>query len=182
MIAIANGLTGLRLVSIPLFAYWMSQASTETALPAAILITFAIGTDLLDGPVARRMGQATEFGRAFDHTTDFLFVTAGLTAGALRGAFPVLLPIVIAIAFAQYVMSSLGRVNGILYFFPLCGDLLARLGVFERLGLDILEPAVVWLSWTLVGSTLLSILDRARALSREARDSRVAGTEGQSPR
>ena len=191
---VANSLTGLRLLAVPVFAYWMALADAGAARAAALLLAAAIVTDVLDGPMARRAGRESGFGRAFDHGTDFLFVTAGLSAGVVRGVFPWLLPVLIAIAFVQYVldsywlrrerelrMSSLGRVNGVLYFFPLGGDLLGRLGVFRALGLELLEPAVWWLCWLLVATTLLSILDRALALSREARDSHAAGTAGRSP-
>lgn len=146
---------------------------------AAGAIVLAIVTDLLDGPVARRSGSASAAGRAFDHTSDFLFVTAGLVGGALRGAFPLLLPMLIAVAFAQYVvdsywlhrqrqlrMSALGRWNGILYFVPLCGDVLVRTGVLAALGLGVLAPLVPWIAWALVASTLLSIGDRVLAFSR----------------
>lgn len=194
MTAAANLLTGLRLVSAPVFAFYMAKPELGAAKIAAGLIVFAILSDLLDGRLARRSGSVTAFGRVFDHTTDFIFVTVGLCAGATRGEFPWALPLVIALAFSQYVvdsywlrrerelrMSSLGRLNGILYFFPLCGDLLARLGVFERLGLDILGPAVLWLAWALVATTLASIVDRALALTREGRDSLSARRADQSP-
>ena len=192
---VANLLTGLRLLAAPAFAFWMARGDTRSAAIAAALIVVAIASDLIDGPLARRMGAASAFGRAFDHTTDFVFISAGLCAGALRGAFPWLLPLSIAIAFGQYVvdsywlhrerelrMSALGRLNGTLYFFPLCGDLLSRLGVFSLLGLQILEPAVLWLAWSLVATTLLSIVDRALALTREGLDSLDARTTDQSPR
>lgn len=184
----ANLLTGLRLLAAPAFAFYMAQADSGSAQIAAVLISFAIVSDLLDGRLARRSGTASPFGRVFDHTADFVFVTAGLCAGALRGAFPWALPVLIAIAFGQYIvdsywfhrerqlrMSSLGRLNGILYFFPLCGDLLARLGVFEWLGLGLLQPATLWLAWLLVATTLISILDRGLALTREDRGSLGAG-------
>src|SRR5207302_11176960 len=108
-------------------------------------------------------GTASAAGGTFDHTVDFLFVTSGLAAGASRGAFPWLLPILVAIAFAQYVVDSywlhrdrrlrtsrLGRYNGILYFAPLGGDILIRLG------LTFLQPLLPILAWTLVDSTLIS--------------------------
>ena len=190
----ANLLTALRLLAAPAFAFYMAKSDSGSAQIAAVLIIYAIVSDLLDGRLARHSGSASAFGRAFDHTTDFIFVTAGLCAGAMRGVFPWALPALIAVAFGQYVvdsywfrrdrqlrMSRLGRSNGILYFFPLCGDLLARLGVFSRLGLDLLEPAVLWLAWLLVGTTLLSILDRALALTREGRGSPGAGRADRSP-
>jgi hypothetical protein len=92
---------------------------------------------------------------------------------------PFVLPVLIALAFAQYVldsyflhrrkalrMSRLGRRNGILYFVPLVVLALAWLprtptGVREALaGLGAVA------SWALVLSTLVSIADRALAVAK----------------
>ena len=164
----ANALTALRLVLIFPFAILMAGGGGgRAALALAIIFLVAIATDLLDGRVARRTNTATTFGGTFDHTTDFLFVMAGLIAGATRGAFPWVLPAIIATAFAQYFVDSrwlsrgaglrgsqLGRYNGILYFAPLGGDILVRLGVW------FLQPLVAVACWLLVVSTVVSIGQR----------------------
>jgi phosphatidylglycerophosphate synthase len=139
----------------------------------APLFAFAVLTDLLDGPLARRRGVVSPFGRLLDHAADFSFVSAGLWAAAWRGAVSVLLPVAIAIAFAQYAldsrflhpqpglrMSRIGRWNGILYFVPLGGVCLTDIGVP---GLELATHASAWL---LVASTALSIGDRLLAVAR----------------
>lgn len=168
---IAHAFTALRLLAVPPFAWSMSRADAEAAWIAAGLILLAIFTDLVDGRIARVLGTASAAGRAFDHGVDFTFVSAGLVGLALRGVVPWLLPILVAVAFAQYVvdstlvhrrrellMSSLGRWNGILYFVPPIGDVVARLL------LPALAPLVTLLAWLLVASTLASIADRLWAL------------------
>jgi phosphatidylglycerophosphate synthase len=172
---LAHLLTGARLALVGPFFWWMAQPDPRSAALAGGCLGLAIGSDLLDGPAARWQSSASPFGRLFDHATDCAFVVAGLCAVALRHALPWLLPVLVAAAFAQYVfdslwlararelrMSSLGRWNGILYFFPLGGDVLARLGV-PGLG-----QAVTALAWLLVASTLLSMADRARAPLRSS--------------
>ncbi len=163
----ANTLTTLRLILAIPFAWLMASGEPAHAALAALTLAAAIVTDLLDGVVARRRGTATAAGRAFDHGADFLFVVSGLTAGAVRGVFPWILPLLVTAAFAQYVIDSywvdqrrslrpsrLGRYNGILYFAPLGGDILVRLGLRF---LAPLQSAVVWL---LVASTALSMGER----------------------
>lgn len=143
------------------------------AIFASLLLAGAIATDILDGPLARRRGTVSAKSGTFDHTVDFLFVTGGLFAGALRGAFPWILPVLITAAFAQYVIDSywvhgqsrlrqsrLGRYNGILYFVPLCLDILIRMG------LRFLQPLLTLLVWMLVFSTLLSMGQRLMFRSR----------------
>ena len=72
-----------------------------------MLVTAAIVTDYYDGKVARRTGAASAGGMLFDHTTDFLFVTAGLAGAAWgTGRVPALLPALVVVAFSQYVLDS----------------------------------------------------------------------------
>jgi phosphatidylglycerophosphate synthase len=165
--AMANALTAVRLLLVIPFAVFMTYGDLRHAVFALLTIVVALATDFLDGPIARRTGTTSALGRTFDHTSDFLFVTCGLSAGALRGAFPWILPILIAAAFAQYVIDSylvhglsslrksqLGRYNGILYFVPLFMDILIRMG------LHFLHPLLTLLVWVLVLSTLVSIGQR----------------------
>ncbi len=163
----ASSLTAVRLFLVFPFAFLMAREDADSATFAALVIVAAITTDLLDGPIAKWRGTASLPGRTFDHTTDFLFVTSGLVAGATRGVIPWILPLLIAAAFAQYVIDSywfrqqselcmnrLGRYNGILYFVPLCGDVLIRMG------LSVLKPLLTPVVWILVVSTLLSMIQR----------------------
>lgn len=171
----ANLLSLLRLLLVLPFAVLVWLGGAANAALAAALFTVAIATDLADGPIARARGTESALGRALDHGADFLFVNGGLVAAASRGALPWLLPVLVAFAFAQYVvdsyllhrarelrMSSLGRWNGILYFVPLGGAILVELG------LDFLSQPTRWVAWALVLSTLASIADRALAALRPA--------------
>jgi CDP-diacylglycerol--glycerol-3-phosphate 3-phosphatidyltransferase len=172
----ANALTAARVLLALPFGFLMSRDGQRSAVLAALVLAVAITTDLLDGAVARRRGIATAAGGAFDHAADCFFVTSGLVGGAVRGAFPWILPVLVAAAFAQYVVdsywvhrgralrtSALGRYNGIFYFAPLGGDVLVRAG------LRALQPAVTVLVWTLVVSTVLSMGERLWAVTRPSR-------------
>jgi CDP-diacylglycerol--glycerol-3-phosphate 3-phosphatidyltransferase len=163
----ANALTALRLVLAVPFAFLMASGSARQAVLAGLTLVAAIATDLLDGPVARHRGTATAAGGAFDHAADFLFVASGLAAGATRGAFPWVFPVLVTAAFVQYVADSywierrrtlrpsrLGRYNGILYFLPLGGDILVRVGI------GALRPLLAVITWMLVVSTAVSMGQR----------------------
>lgn len=163
----ANLLTAVRLLLVIPFGVLMARADARAAALGAVVFMVAVASDLLDGRVARRLNTASPFGRAFDHSSDFLFVVSGLAGGATRGVFPWILPAVITLAFTQYVVDSywlhrerqlrgsrLGRYNGILYFVPLGGELLLRLG------LGFVQPLLPLIAWALVISTCLSIVDR----------------------
>jgi phosphatidylglycerophosphate synthase len=169
----ANALTAVRLaLALPLAA---ALARPELLAPMAVafLLGAAIASDYLDGPLARRMGTASAAGMLFDHSTDCLFVTAGLTGAAIAGAVTPLLPALIPFAFGQYVLDSylwhrqrqlrasfLGRWNGILYFVPLVLVAAARLP-FPAGFASLLRLAAGVLGYLLVASTVVSMIDRA---------------------
>ena len=170
----ANGLTAARLLAIGPSVWAIAAERWEIA---GILFTLSVLTDMLDGPLARRLGQASAAGGLFDHLTDALYVAACLAALAAAGYLNVWLPGLVLLAFVQYLLDSralagaelrtslLGRYNGIAYF-VLVGIPVLR----EALGLS--WPADVWiasLGWLLLASTLISMADRALALIRRYR-------------
>ena len=163
----ANAFTAVRLLLVVPFAFFMARGDERSAVFALIIWAVALGTDFLDGPIARRRATVTALSGTFDHASDFLFVVSGIFAGASRGAFPWILPICITAAFFQYVVDSywihrqvklrgskLGRYNGMLYFAPPCID------SFIRMGARFLQPLLTILVWALVLSTLISMGQR----------------------
>ena len=164
----ANALTALRLIAAPACAWAVLSGRPRSA---AALFAFAVASDLADGPLARRRGEASAFGGLFDHAVDAIFVTTLLGALAVRNAVTALLPILVVVAFVQYVLdsralggkrlrtSALGRVNGIAYF-ALAGTPLVR----DAIGLAWPDATfVTTFAWLLVATTLASIGDRAFA-------------------
>lgn len=187
----AHALTAVRLLLVFPFAATMVAPDSAHAAWAALILAAAIATDVLDGVIARRRGTASAGGRLFDHATDALFVTSGLAAGALRGAVPWILPALVGAAFAQYVVdsyaldrtgqlrpSALGRWNGLLYFVPLGGDILVRMGWSP------LRPVLTAVAWLLIASTVVSMGQRLRATlrMRRRRGASPAGGTGGRPR
>ncbi len=167
----ANALTLLRLLLAPLLVAAVLRG--EPAVATALFF-LAVATDFADGWVARRYGEVTPFGGFADHAVDATFVTAGTAALACNGVVPAILPALIALAFTQYaldsrvlassglVASQLGRWNGLAYYVLLATPLIR-----DTLALSWPSPALVRvLGWTLVVSTLLSMIDRLRLLAK----------------
>ncbi len=171
----AHLLTGIRLgLALPLAVAFARPDFLHAGL-VALLLAVALATDYADGIVARRRGTASPAGQLFDHATDCLFVTAGLTGAALAGAVPPALPVLVAVAFGQYVfdsyvvhrrkrlrMSTIGRWNGIGYFVPLVVIAVARLEAVPGLTAALLVAARLT-AYALIVSTIVSIADRATA-------------------
>ena len=168
---IPNLLSGSRLVLAPLAFYLIDNLMWRAA---AILVLVAVLTDLLDGYLARRLQLESHWGGLLDHSSDAFFVTVTLAALATQNLVSWLLPGIIIGAFFQYVVDSkailgqslraslLGRYNGIAYF------VLAGWPVMQN-GLN-LHPIddhwFYWVSWALLTSTAVSMLDRLLALRR----------------
>lgn len=173
MFTIPNLLSVTRGLCAPVFAlaiYWQSWHI------AIALFLYAIVSDLLDGPLARRAQQTSNFGGRLDHSADALFVFCGLTGFAVLGELTWVLALFQMIAFLEYAFfgaslgsslraSKLGRINGILYF-VIIGYLLflMKLEINSTAGLSVLLFA-----WALVITTFVSIALRmsARRSSRQ---------------
>jgi len=169
----ANALTAIRLLLVLPMAVALARPDLLAPWLVALLLCVAIASDYLDGPVARRAGTASSRGMLFDHTTDCLFVTGGLTGAAIAGSITAILPVLIPLAFGQYVIDSyvwlrqrqlrasfLGRWNGILYFVPIALVVGARLP-FPAAFASFLRLAASGLAYLLAASTVASIVDRA---------------------
>ncbi|MGE0483215.1 MAG: CDP-alcohol phosphatidyltransferase family protein [Gammaproteobacteria bacterium] len=99
----------------------------DVAWLSCTLYAWAVLSDVCDGRLARRRGEASELGTLLDHGADCLFVTLLIATAAARGLLPLALPVLIVFAFARYAWaarlgagtfrgSRLGRANGIGYF------------------------------------------------------------------
>ena len=99
---IPNGLTFLRLLAlIPVWLFILSENATlfwgflNNYQSAGFIGFFAILTDVIDGPIARKLNATTRFGWMFDHCTDKLYVPPFLYIMFRHITWPVLLPFIV---------------------------------------------------------------------------------------
>ncbi|MEX2495654.1 MAG: CDP-diacylglycerol--glycerol-3-phosphate 3-phosphatidyltransferase [Woeseia sp.] len=71
---LANTLTWIRIAAIPVIVYCFFSAFEYARPIAAVVFAIAAITDLLDGYVARRLGQTSRFGEFLDPVADKLMV------------------------------------------------------------------------------------------------------------
>jgi phosphatidylglycerophosphate synthase len=137
---------------------------------AAIATTgfvLAVASDVIDGRIARGRGEVSGFGTLLDHGADAFFVVTVCATAAGFGLVPTVLPCLIALAFTQYAWSAgrgapprasmLGRCNGIAYY------VVAGVAIATHHLLPVLVPVLTVMAWTLVTSSLISIVQRARS-------------------
>jgi CDP-diacylglycerol---glycerol-3-phosphate 3-phosphatidyltransferase len=83
---IANGLTGLRLVLVPVFVAMLVAGSPGWRIAAFAVFIVASFTDLLDGKIARQRGLITDFGKIADPIADKALTGAALVTLSAQGA------------------------------------------------------------------------------------------------
>jgi phosphatidylglycerophosphate synthase len=127
LLTLANALTCSRLLLLPLVI--AGVATRHGVLASGAMLVMWI-TDLLDGRLARRMGQASAFGKSLDSTVDFVLIyslfIAFYAAGRLATwQFAFLYLSMLAILLLQFAQAatggelaatSLGKVTGSLQY------------------------------------------------------------------
>ena len=82
---VPNVLTMIRLLLVPVFVALFVRGHEKAAL--AVFIAASL-TDMLDGMLARKLNQITDFGKLFDPLADKLMVLTALVCQACAGVFP----------------------------------------------------------------------------------------------
>lgn len=72
----ANKLTLLRVILVPLFMIFLLLDSTWAQVTALVIFVIASLTDMLDGKIARKYNQITNFGKFMDPLADKMLTTA----------------------------------------------------------------------------------------------------------
>jgi phosphatidylglycerophosphate synthase len=104
----------VRLVLTPLFLWTVAQAyhGGRAWVPGLLFVVIAF-SDVLDGLVARAVGQVSQAGRVFDHFTDVTFILSSLLLFVEQGAAPWWVPAAVGASFAVYAADSRSRQGGV---------------------------------------------------------------------
>lgn len=104
----ANKITMVRILMIPFFIYFALQNDKTSFIVALVLFCAASFTDFLDGYIARKYNQVTDFGKFVDPLADKLLVTAALLIFIEKGIFPAWM--VFIILAREFIITSLRNV------------------------------------------------------------------------
>jgi CDP-diacylglycerol--glycerol-3-phosphate 3-phosphatidyltransferase len=167
---LADKITSVRLMLVPIFCviYFFKGVWTVPALLAVFVI--AEITDLLDGKIARKRGETSDFGKLFDPFADtlvrityfFLFVLDGLLPAA---GLVIVLWREFSILFVRNLMLRKGitmgarwsgKVKAVAYMVAGAFSLLAS--CVRRLGIAPDVPFYGLFRWTGIGIFLVSIV------------------------
>ena len=162
---LANWLTIVRIVLIPVFVTLLVYDRVTTAL-----VTFVLAgiTDTLDGYIARTRGTKTRLGAFLDPLADKLLLTASFVTLTYR--FPQVLPFwvtavvlsrdALLVLVAALIMLTGGRVNPTPTMLGKTSTALQMVAVGTALlivaGVDVPGPLLAVLLWATAGLTLAS--------------------------
>ncbi|MDA9292935.1 CDP-alcohol phosphatidyltransferase family protein [bacterium] len=139
---VPNLFTLIRLLCLPWFLYLLFV--DENRAGAAWLLAVLGSTDWVDGFVARKFDQSSEFGKIFDPTVDRLLFIVSVTAIVIDGSIP--------IWFAVAVLVREVLVGGVIAFCTLFLHM-------ERFGVTWLGKCATFLLMGAVPSFLLGAAD-----------------------
>ncbi len=100
---IPNAITSLRLVALP---FLICSFSLELTFVVYALFLFSIGTDFLDGYVARKKKSASKFGSNLDASVDFLFISGMYSAFISKELYQPWILLLISLVFGQFVLTN----------------------------------------------------------------------------
>ncbi|HEX2153148.1 MAG TPA: CDP-alcohol phosphatidyltransferase family protein [Acidimicrobiia bacterium] len=86
ILTIPNAISFIRLLAIPYF-WWVLLAQERVGLAAGLIFLIG-GTDWVDGVLARRLDQVSEFGKLLDPVADRLMISSALIGGMIAGVVP----------------------------------------------------------------------------------------------
>ncbi len=104
---IPNVLTMIRLILIPVFVIVFFNVDESPKIAALCIFAAASLTDFLDGFLARKLNQITDFGKLFDPLADKVMVLTALICQAISGVFPW---VAIAIVLCKELYMVLGGI------------------------------------------------------------------------
>ena len=105
---IPNILTCIRVLLIPVFLVLAYQPSPKCALWALVVYIVACCTDFVDGYLARKWHQITDFGKFMDPVADKILVLAALMIFVEQGTVPGWAAVIIL--GREFIVSSLRMV------------------------------------------------------------------------
>jgi phosphatidylglycerophosphate synthase len=149
-------LTSLRVIILPHIFLFFNQGFTLAVY--ALFIT-AIGTDFLDGFLARKLKVTSNYGAYFDIIVDFIFIVSFFGFFINSGIYSNWILILISVTFFQFIISNLFLKRTI---YDPVGKIYGSL-LFAGIGITLLFDSQIahnFVTYGILTSTLASIICR----------------------
>lgn len=154
---IANQLTIVRVVAIPLYLLVLYINKDWSNVTATIIFIFAGVSDFLDGYIARKYNMVTDLGKILDPIADKILVAAALIALIdLDRLYWWIAVIMLARDFTMEALRNLAASKGIIIAAGIWGKLKTT---FQMVAIGMISFKNVWLgiNWYILGQILMYI-------------------------
>jgi len=157
---IANKLTMLRILLIPIFLGILYTGIPYKHYIAATVFVFAAITDVIDGHLARSMGQITDFGKLIDPLADKLLVFALMLWFVSAGTFPVWAALIVIVReFLVTGIRMVASIKGNVIAAGVLGKIktLVTMIVLPFMFLPLAQPFKEYINWYMISPWLNGI-------------------------
>lgn len=154
---IANQLTIVRIVAIPLYLIVLYINKDWSNVAATIIFILAGVSDFLDGYIARKYNMITDLGKILDPIADKILVSAALIALIdLDRLYWWIAVIMLARDFTMEALRNLAASKGIIIAAGIWGKLKTT---FQMVAIGMISFKNVWLgiNWYILGQVLMYI-------------------------
>lgn len=154
---IANQLTIVRIVAIPLYLLVLYINKDWSNVAATIIFIFAGVSDFLDGYIARKYNMITDLGKILDPIADKILVSAALIALIdLDRLYWWIAVIMLARDFTMEALRNLAASKGIIIAAGIWGKLKTT---FQMVAIGMISFQNIWLgiNWYILGQVLMYI-------------------------
>ena len=169
-----NTLTLLRILAVPVVVVALLSEIDDGDVIAAIVFALAAATDGLDGYIARRRNQLTNFGKLMDPLADKLLVVAALICLVdLNRLAAWIAMVIIAREIAVTGLRTLAAEQGVIVSASWLGKVKTTLQIAAIFALIAYDPSPTWadlLMYAAVAMTIISGADYFIALRRTLSD------------
>ncbi len=101
---LANQITIIRILLIPIFMYFMYSNSDNSSYIALAIFIIASLTDFLDGYIARKYNMVTNLGKFLDPLADKILVISAMIMFVEKGLLPAW--VVVVIVFREFTITG----------------------------------------------------------------------------
>jgi len=160
---LANGVTTARVLLVPVVLALAAGTSDALHWAAALVFALAAGTDRLDGYLARRLGQVTDWGKLIDPIADKALIGGTLVMLSVLGRMPWWVTVVILVRELGITAMRLAVLRYVVIAASPGGKLktvLQSVGIgFFLLPLDSLPAIVLVVAWiVLLAAVVLTVV------------------------
>lgn len=155
-----NALTLLRILAVPVVVVALLSEIEGGDVIAAAVFALAAASDGLDGYIARRRGQVTDFGKLMDPLADKLLVTAALISlVALDRLEAWIAMVIIAREIAVTGLRSVAADRGVVIAASWLGKLKTTLQIAAIFALIVAsDPAALWVDLLVYAAVLVTLI------------------------